>query len=474
MEKKKTLVIGASDNPSRYSFLAVQKLRRFEHPVVAIGRKHTKVVDVAVEKEKLAFDGVNTVTLYLNPSHQKEYYDYILSLKPQRIIFNPGTENEELESLAKDNAASHEAGHTLGLYHQASYDANCTKLTDYNAGTGAGEIGWAPIMGVGYYRNMTLWNNGPNSYGCSNFQSDLDIITSVTNGFGYRNDDHSNDFSNATVAAITNNTFTSSGIIEKNTDIDLFKFTMPAFGRFELNAIPYNVGTGNTGSDLDLQVSLINGSQNVLNVYNPGTLLSSVVDTSLNPGVYYIRVEGKGNLYAPNYASLGSYSLQGTTTPGSVLPIRKLELRGAMEGDRHSLSWTIEADEQLVSQPLVQSPAADRMYAYRPSTPLSAQYRLHVTFDNGHEYYSNIITIRNDPNAPRPKLVSTLIHSSEVTITSPGNYEYIIVDMNGKTVSKGKLVNGLNTVQAPGITTGLYLLRTSNLEQSWTDKFIRQ
>lgn len=100
-EKKKTLVLGASDNPSRYSYLAVQRLRMHGHPVVAVGRKNAVVADVTIHKEKTAFDNIDTVTLYLNPAHQREYYDYILSLKPKRIIFNPGAENEELETLAR-------------------------------------------------------------------------------------------------------------------------------------------------------------------------------------------------------------------------------------------------------------------------------------------------------------------------------------------------------------------------------------
>jgi predicted CoA-binding protein len=101
--KKKTLVLGASDNPSRYSYLAIQRLRKHDHPVAAIGRKHTWVADVEIEKEKKQFSGIDTVTLYLNPLHQKEYYDYIVSLKPKRIIFNPGAENNELADLAKQN-----------------------------------------------------------------------------------------------------------------------------------------------------------------------------------------------------------------------------------------------------------------------------------------------------------------------------------------------------------------------------------
>lgn len=103
MKKKKTLVLGASDNPARYSYLAIQRLRSHGHPVVAIGRKQTRVNDVPIEKEKKDHEEVDTVTLYLNQDHQKEYYDYILSLNPKRIIFNPGAENEELSELAKKN-----------------------------------------------------------------------------------------------------------------------------------------------------------------------------------------------------------------------------------------------------------------------------------------------------------------------------------------------------------------------------------
>jgi len=103
IEKKKTLVLGASDNPSRYSYLAVNRLRSHGHPVVAIGKKNSMVADVPIEKEKKDWKNVDTVTLYLNPLHQQQYYDYILSLKPERIIFNPGAENDELADIAVKN-----------------------------------------------------------------------------------------------------------------------------------------------------------------------------------------------------------------------------------------------------------------------------------------------------------------------------------------------------------------------------------
>lgn len=102
-EQKKTLILGASDNPSRYSYLALQRLRNNGHPVVAIGKKYTKVADVNITKDKEPLTDIDTVTLYLNPVHQQEYYNYILSLHPKRIIFNPGAENDELLELAKKN-----------------------------------------------------------------------------------------------------------------------------------------------------------------------------------------------------------------------------------------------------------------------------------------------------------------------------------------------------------------------------------
>ena len=120
-ESKKTLVLGASDNPSRYSYLAVNRLRSHGHPVVAIGKKNTMVADVPIEKEKKDWNGIDTVTLYLNPTHQQQYYDYILSLNPKRIIFNPGAENDELADLATKNGISPIEACTLVLLSTNQY-----------------------------------------------------------------------------------------------------------------------------------------------------------------------------------------------------------------------------------------------------------------------------------------------------------------------------------------------------------------
>jgi uncharacterized protein len=112
-EGKKTLVLGASDNPSRYSYLAIRKLTDYQHPVVAIGKRKGKVGNVEIETDHKPLEGVHTVTLYLNPRNQQEYIDYILDLKPNRIIFNPGTENDDLIRHAKQRGIEPVIGCTL-------------------------------------------------------------------------------------------------------------------------------------------------------------------------------------------------------------------------------------------------------------------------------------------------------------------------------------------------------------------------
>jgi predicted CoA-binding protein len=102
-DKKLTVVLGASPNPERYSNMAVNRLQAKGHPVVAIGKRAAAIGDTPIITEHPALEEVDTVTMYLNPVAQKEYYDYILQLRPKRIIFNPGAENPELEAIAKEH-----------------------------------------------------------------------------------------------------------------------------------------------------------------------------------------------------------------------------------------------------------------------------------------------------------------------------------------------------------------------------------
>ena len=114
-DSKKTLVMGASDNPTRYSYLALNRLREHGHPVLAIGSHKATVAGVEIETAMKDHEQVDTVTMYLNPNNQKGYYQYLLSLKPRRIIFNPGAENPELEELARKNGIQVQEACTLVL-----------------------------------------------------------------------------------------------------------------------------------------------------------------------------------------------------------------------------------------------------------------------------------------------------------------------------------------------------------------------
>ncbi|MBN2481326.1 MAG: CoA-binding protein [Bacteroidales bacterium] len=99
----KIVVLGASPDRERFSFKAVKALRNRNYEVIALGAREGTIADIKIHTGKPSLDAVDTVLLYLNPERQKQHYDYILSLKPKRIIFNPGTNNTELAGLAKMN-----------------------------------------------------------------------------------------------------------------------------------------------------------------------------------------------------------------------------------------------------------------------------------------------------------------------------------------------------------------------------------
>jgi predicted CoA-binding protein len=97
-----TLVIGASENTSRYAAMAIAMLKDYGHKVHAVGRKEGEIYNTTIHTSEKTFEDVHTVTLYINPEIQKTYYDYILALKPNRVIFNPGAENLEFSRLLKE------------------------------------------------------------------------------------------------------------------------------------------------------------------------------------------------------------------------------------------------------------------------------------------------------------------------------------------------------------------------------------
>jgi len=118
---KKTLVLGASDNPSRYSYRAVHMLKNHGHEVVPVGIRKGQVAGLDIHTDRPQENDIDTVTLYVGPQNQPAWYDYILGLKPKRIIFNPGTENEELERRAQQQGIRTEEACTLVMLSVGNY-----------------------------------------------------------------------------------------------------------------------------------------------------------------------------------------------------------------------------------------------------------------------------------------------------------------------------------------------------------------
>jgi predicted CoA-binding protein len=119
--KKKTLVLGASLKPERYSNFVIRKLVNQGFEVVAFGLKQGEVAGIPIDTDLLPYKDLHTVTLYVNPKKQSMYYDYVVSLKPKRVIFNPGTENPEFYEILKKHNIFFEVACSLVLLSTNQY-----------------------------------------------------------------------------------------------------------------------------------------------------------------------------------------------------------------------------------------------------------------------------------------------------------------------------------------------------------------
>lgn len=223
-------------------------------------------------------------------------------------------------------AASHEAGHNLNLAH----DGSATNA--YYGGHGAGYASWAPVMGVGYYNNVTQWSKGEYS-GATNSQDDIGILSSQ---LAYRSDDHSANASSATELVIdadgsvnvsnpqtdpANTISGNKGIIETRTDVDTFSFVSGG-GTIDISAIPawdafYR--SSRRGANLDIELTLLDDS-GVITTSDPSDNTNARIVQTLPAGRYFLEVTGVGNSTTPysDYGSLGQYFITGSVPPAST------------------------------------------------------------------------------------------------------------------------------------------------------------
>ncbi len=196
-------------------------------------------------------------------------------------------------------AITHEVGHALGLGHDGTGDSS------YYDGHGSGETGWAPIMGAAYHQNLTQWSRGQYS-GANNREDDLAIIT-TRNGFGYRPDDRGDSLADAEPLAVRGGRVAATGIIERNTDVDVYSVTVAA------GEVTFRIDPAARGPNLDVLAQLVDASGNILAAANPAASLGASITATVPAGTYYLRVSGGASSsgWYNSYASLGQYTVTG-------------------------------------------------------------------------------------------------------------------------------------------------------------------
>ncbi len=375
---------------------------------------------------------------------------------------------------------SHESGHTVGLSHQSKYDGSCNLTATYNDGLGSGEVSWAPIMGNSYYRNMSGWNNGPTPYGCAAVQDNLSIIT-TQNGFTYRTDDYSDDI-NASPTVINISPIPVNGIITTSTDSDAFKFNIAANSNFHIDVNPFSIGANNQGADLDVKVSIYDAAKTLISTYDPEDKMNVAIDTILYSGDYYLVVQGAGNKNVSGYGSLGSYSITGIQ---GTLAIHRVNLTGTAEKNKHHLNWNIVSDDPVKSITIESSTTGRNFtavtttngtansFVYAPFQYSDLYYRIKVVSVLNQTVYSNTIVLKANEKTSQSFNISTFVHS-QVTVTAANNYQYLLCDINGNTITQGKGQQGFNQFDMANRPAGMYILQLISNNQNQTERIIKQ
>ena len=325
-----------------------------------------------------------------------------------------GNGNEKYTS----EAASHEAGHTVGLYHDGTASAG------YYQGHG----GWAPIMGVGYYQALVQWSKGEYP-GANNTEDDLTKITGY--GFTFRNDDHGNTVAAATPLVVTNSTAVSgSGIIERTTDRDAFSFMTGA------GPITLTVASPSPSPNLDVRAELYDSGGALMASADLATTLSASISYNvLSPGTYTLVVDGvgKGDLSTgySDYGSLGEYVISGTiVNPGvaqapvavaSASPVSgnaplavQFTGSGSYDPDGQALTYSWDFGDGTAPNPI-----ADAAHSYASKGTYNAVL---TVIDSGgwSDTASVVITVTGAPQAPS-NLTAAAVSSSQVNVAWTDN-----------------------------------------------------
>lgn len=216
------------------------------------------------------------------------------------FVFSDALANGVARYVAE--AASHEAGHLFGLWHQSEYSSSGSKTSEYSDGNSQ----WAPIMGVGYYSSVTTWYNGPNNLGPNSLQDDMSILSGGSNGFGYRTDEAADNFQSTTSLSLSGSSVSGNGVIGRNTDQDWYRFSTSG------GSVSISATVANVGANLDTVLELRRTDGSLVGAASPTTSLSATVTANLAAGDYFLVVKSTGV-----YGFVGQYTLSGTLPAGT-------------------------------------------------------------------------------------------------------------------------------------------------------------
>lgn len=381
-------------------------------------------------------------------------------------------------------AASHEFGHNLDINHDG------TNGSSYYSGHGSGAVSWGPIMGASYNRSITQWSKGEYS-GANNTQDDLAIIAGK---LSYRTDDHEDANLNlATPLVITGGTNVASlgrvsdpsaadlankGVIEDRNDFDLFVMNVGT-GTIALAVDPshYETYSGNTASNLDIEVRLLDEFGAVLQTSNPDTDTDAAINYAVTiPGAYYLEINGVGRGAAlgdgyTDYASIGEYYISGTV-PEDILitgsPTAPSILNAHLVDDVNiELDWTDPATspEEDEAGYRVWRSVNGGAPALRATLPRDSEFFADNNLANGDYAYQLEVFNSVDPSDWSPQTATINIDAPSVVVAT------------SESTASGAIQSGsyVNTQTAPGSETlveqhsgGKPQNRKSYMNHTWT------
>ncbi len=244
-------------------------------------------------------------------------------------------------------AASHEAGHTLSLRHQSTYSVGCVKTAEYNPGQGTGVTGWAPIMGVGYSKNVTTWFNGTSSSSCTTIQYDHGNVSpgiTSSNFLNFRSDDVGNTYATGKTLNLVAYNVLDSGLITTPSDIDVYKFDICNTRSVSFAIKPWALDTtAYNGANLDVRFQLYNAANVLIATDTSLIKLNTLAAVTLTPDLYYFTVDGGGSANYSDYGSIGKYFISIKTTDPPFITNTIIASNTTCVGQNTSFSATSNA-----------------------------------------------------------------------------------------------------------------------------------